>query len=181
MLNIVQAEFFRVNYKGVSLDKHMEELGDRIADALEIDLPPDAPGVGIKTVLRFYDQNNLFTSAALEVEWLRKRVDELVRKLQQSSWHLRRLWLGYRIDQLIRRRRGVEASLTKKAAEHVRLTHTQGQPIAVEVMDHSFRLVRPDEAHELSEIALRSKACWIFVFKPADLCFDNGTVIASVL
>lgn len=179
MRNVVQAEFFHVG-GAASLGEHLAEMGNRIADSLELCLLPDAPGPGLKTVVRFHDTTGSVTEHAQQLEWLKNERDRLIQKPCIAQW-LRVVWRNIQINTLSRKIEKRAPALRLRVLAGLEGAIRAGRPVAIEVMDHSFRPLRQNETHELLESVRRAKGLWIFVFAPNGLLADENKVIVSVI
>lgn len=180
MPNLVQAEFFHVGGDGSSLDSVLDECESRLEEGLEMALRSLEPRNRIKTVVRFFDYAGDITAMAQQAqkldEYREKNLDELL-----AGSGLRRWWLNTRSRRLA----GASINLDKKAKLRavVRLQEAieRSKEVAVEKIDHRFRLLHADEAHEVVEAAAASKRVWLFVFKPNHILADSTETVARLM
>lgn len=179
--NIVQAEFFHVGGDQTpSLEALFAECGERLSDGLELVLQGHEPYSRIKTVVRFFDESGVLTNLALKAERLKKQDKELLDNFVRASG-LRRWFLDRRSRRLAAQTLTLREDARVLAADQLCKTLQARREIAVERSDHSFRIAKKDETHELAESAHRSKGVWLFVFQPNNLLADTNTSVASLM
>ncbi|MGH2506305.1 MAG: hypothetical protein ACREGH_01530 [Minisyncoccia bacterium] len=179
--NIVQAEFFHVGRGSTpSLEALLDECRERVKENLELVLQGVESRSGIKTVVRFFDESGKLTKLALKSEQLNKKDRQVLHDFINAKG-LWRWWL----NRQNRRLAGQSLVLKEKArllgVEELRLAIRKSREVAVERPDHSFRLARKDESHELIESAQNSKGVWLFVFRPNNLLSDTNVSVVCAM
>lgn len=179
--NIAQVEFFHVGGKDTrSLDALLEELEERVADAFELVLRGGEARSGIKTVVRFFDIGGTLTALALQAEALRRRNREVMGAFLGATG-FRRWWFDKRGRRLARKSLALKDKVKTLAAEQLREAIKASRDVAVERLDHSFRPLRKEEAHELVVAAEKARGAWLFVFKPNDLFAYKNAAVAYAM
>jgi len=180
--NIIQAEFFHVGGDDVTLKEVLRECAERAADGHELSaVLGRETQFGIKTVVRFFDEDGSITEIVQQIEQTKQRRKDLFETFSRapSPWQTRRLnsqlqKLAGEIDELKKEVR----QLVMHKVNYV--ARTPGNA-ALELADHSFRLIRDDERHELCEAVCGAVDFWIFVFEPNELLADKNELITSVM
>ncbi len=179
MQPIVQVEYFHVDLKN-GFDTLFEEIAERVHDTMEVVLCGlDPLSSGIKTTIRFYDEDEQITT-------LVKRLDVLEKEWWQNIRTERPGPVTYYLDRLKRfirdfRKARLENKLYKNARCVIkqRLATTCG--VAGQRADFSFRHIRGEEKHELFQSITRSKKALWFVFVPNDLLSDKNEIMTCYL
>lgn len=180
-LNIVQAEFFHVGgTETPTFEALLEECRERVKEGLELVLRGHEGRPHIKTVVRFFDETGELTRLALKADQLKRRDKKILDGLV-SSTGLRRWFLNLKSRRLAGQTLALQETARLLAAHRLRDAIKASRTVAVEKFDHSFRLVRKDELHELAESATNSRNVWLFVFRPNNLLSDTNTPVASVM
>lgn len=175
---LIQAEFFHVGGPNTkSLEELLEECRKRTADVL---LPQDDIGHSrIKTVIRFFDESEELTKLVLRAAELQKRRIDLI---GTTGTNLLRCWLlSKEYRRLLAQWSSMVEQIQKRAVQCADNALTSSRAVAIERLNHSFRLIRPDEAHEVSEKIRNSKDVWLFVFEPNELLSEANTPIGSYM
>jgi hypothetical protein len=182
--NLIQAEFFLAGKDSDSLEQLEVEVIARLLD-----------GVPIKTTVRFYDDCACITECIRPFEALREQEIDLIGRIQSKDKapnlprerRFRRFFGGVPPDAFDREYRGIAAQreAIKIRARSLVLARirslVRSREIAIERGDHSFRMVRGEELHELMERAERAHGLWLFAFQPNDLLADSNQLIASMM
>ncbi len=181
MSNIVQAEFFHVGGKNVrSLQKLLEECDERIAEGHELALEGIETNSRIKTVVRFFDSDGSMTAFAREFEEANRRKEAAFAGFMEAgNW--KREWMNLRSRRLAGKILALKGQAAKRAAQALKAGARLPNQIAVERQDHSFRLARKDELHELCEAAQRATSVWLFIFEPNNLLAERNEPVANVM
>jgi hypothetical protein len=182
--NIVQAEFFHVGGKGVtSLDQLLKQIRERVNENFEFVLATGKEmSPGIKTGVRFYDVDGAVTRYAQYAQKFNDAYYDTMGILgttKLNSWRQR--WHGRRLSRLYRKKECTKNSAIHFTTRAFCSALKAKRPVAVERNDHSFRLIRADEVHELAEAVEIAPHAWIFIFRPNDLLADTNTVVARVM
>jgi hypothetical protein len=178
--NIVQAEFFHVGGGHSSLKDVIDDCKERIADGLDLVMQGGEARSDIKTVVRFYDVGGVLTRLAQQAEVLKKRnricMDSFV-----NATGLRRWWLDRQSRRFAGKILRLKDDVRTHTAVQLREVVQASLDVAVERGDHSFRLMRREESHEITIAAERAKSVWLFVFQPNDLLSDKNVMIANAM
>ncbi|TSC69557.1 MAG: hypothetical protein G01um101456_116 [Parcubacteria group bacterium Gr01-1014_56] len=165
--NIVQTEFFHVGGGRVTLDEVFEEIGTRLID--------QSP---IKTTVRFYDPDGSLTNLVSKLEQAEKHRRALEKAFfEAKSWWRRKL-LDYRARRLVGKVMAMKRKVIRLAIKKLHTVVGHADQVALELHDHRFRHMQPNEAHELLESISNVSNMWIFVFKPNDLLADKHSAVA---
>ncbi|MDP3726304.1 MAG: hypothetical protein Q8R36_03855 [bacterium] len=180
--NVVQAEFFHVGGKNAtSLEALFDECGERAADDYELMLCGVEACSQIKTVVRFFDYSGSVTAFARKFERTKQQDKDVLAAFVGAN-SFRRRWLGFRSRRLAGRILNLKGQGIYLAAQGLEAVTQIPNNIAVECADHSFRLARKDEIHELCESAHRAVGVWLFIFESNNYLFaDKEKLIASVM
>ncbi|HUO56461.1 MAG TPA: hypothetical protein VMU27_03445 [Candidatus Paceibacterota bacterium] len=179
--NIVQAEFFHVGGGDTpSLEALFDQCRERVKEGLELELRGVESRSRIKTVVRFFDESGKLTKLAFKAERLHKKDNQVLQAFLKAKG-LRRWWLNHQSRRLAGQTLALKEEARLLAAEHLRLAIRKSRDVAVEHSDHSFRLARKDETHELVESAYRSTGVWLFVFRPNHLLSDTNASVACAM
>jgi hypothetical protein len=183
MSNIVQIEFFHVGENMTeSLGDLFMEIGERVQENWPLAMTGEEANPGIKTALRFYENYNDLTMAAIEVERLKQHHDVILKQYQDSSVSK---WQKWNLRNQLRKLNRQWSTLRANTCEVARLSCVSAllskQPVATERADRSFRLARPEELHELQEMALKAKGIWLFIFEPNNLLASANKRIVSLM
>ncbi len=134
-----------------------------------------------KTVLRFEDIGGTLTLHALEsslqLRQLRAWRKTILRmkpgwRSQLNEWRYRRSMRSYEQHK---------EHLTTLCANAAIMAFMCGRTVAVQYLDHRFRVTRHDEHTELIERVRRAERAWVFISKPNELCSDQLQGIATVM
>lgn len=189
--NIVQAEFFHVGKKPDSLEDLMEEYSDRIADDLSYIMESSGSGAefltklgeldpGIKTTVRFFDEDNSFTHALSQYLGRHKWRDEIEQTLPEARGLYRR-FLNFRHRRLTGKLIDLREFHHRLAMERVRALARGTRALAVEKgPQRKFRYVRDEELHELQEAVQRTHNAWIFLYQPGDLLTEYRLIASAM-
>jgi len=167
--NLVQAEFFLVDIGDGTLNQLLSACADR-----------RTTGSPIKLTVRFFDEQWVLTSLALEMQRLEKERRKNFKEFMQAGWFRRRFY-GRRSQLLAGERLARWKFQNWMAVQQFAMAVRASKPVAVEKPDHRFRLAREDELHELLESAERSSKVWLFVFEHNELCSDSNKLVASAM
>ena len=166
--NLVQAEFFHVGNE------------QKLTACREEFLRRKLEGSSFKTVIRFYDEGGAVTrfvqrESALQRQHL-KVLKAFVRadELERIKLDPRRKWLENKTTTLPKEREML-------AAQQLQLAIKRSERVAVECLDHSFRIAHRNELHELLEAVNKAVNVFLFVFEPNELLSNNNTSLAAVL
>lgn len=180
--NIVQAEFFLVGVRsGDSLEVAMTEMRDRIANGLQDVLggmDPDEVKTGIKACVRFYDLSGRIT-ALVEREHVLDVAHREANEQFRTSAGLRRMFWRWKLAWLLTKIIDIRDRQHVYTTQEFEAKLNSGQQVAVERQDHTYRIIRKDEAHELVEAIKASHNVWIFLFKYNDLLADKNKLVLS--
>lgn len=168
--NIVQVEFFHIGGTSATLDALLEEALDRIVTCSPL-----------KTVLRFEDIDGSLTLHALEStqQYRQLRAWEKTILRMKPGWSLRFNDWCYR--RRIRSYERHKDQLTTLCANAAITAFKCKRTVAVEYLDHRFRMAMPNEHHELIERIRKAESAWVFVFRPNELCSDQHLGVVSVM
>lgn len=181
--NIVQVEFFHVGGSATeSLEDLFEEMGERVRENLPLALTGAEANPGIKTTLRFYEDGDRLTMAASEIERLKRHHDAILNQYQDSSVGKWRKWnLKNQLQKVNARWSALREDTGEAARSSCISAILSRRPVAIERADRSFRLARPEELHELQEMALQAKGVWFFIFEPNDLLASVNKRVTSLM
>jgi hypothetical protein len=174
--NIVQAEFFHV--RGDSLEELIQDCNQRIAENLPLKLQGNEVTSGIKTVVRFFDQKNRCTSIVRKATKFQRRKHRLTASLLAGKYS----WFAHnRYNRLQEKLMSLKARARDVVQRELSKTVRSYGAVAIERWDHSFRLLRSPEAHEVIERIQQARGVWLFVFKPNDLCADVNQSVGHLI
>lgn len=178
--NIIQAEFFHVGGKGLSLEEVFAECRERTADSRELSQAGIENDPHIKTVIRFFDKEGILTQAVIEAEEMRKHDEELSNHVSRS-WGPVRWLLGMWLHLIERKIAVIDNDLRVATTLGCATIILSKETVAVEKFDHSFRVVRPEERYDLLQSVCASTSVWVFVFEPNDMLADKNEMIACFI
>jgi hypothetical protein len=171
--NIAQAEFFHVGKDASreSLEDVMDEMAERLAE-----------GAPLKTVVRFYDEDNSLTRFTQDASALNVKKEEAYK----ISWDafknpLTKLVLSARYRRVARKVRESRSESLELARAKLTTAVKARRPVAIECDDHSFRLADNNELHELINSAQFATGVWLFMFEPNNLLADKNEIVASFM
>lgn len=171
--NIIQAEFFHVGGGSQSLEDMMQECVERARD-----------GTPIKTVVRFFDPDETITPFALQFAKKEKERRVLEKTLlgARGGFSFERILANRRHKLHSKKIRSMKEEAKLLAVRQLKAVTITSSEIALECRhDHSFRLIREDEVHELLEAADAAVDVWLFVFSPNPLLGDTQSLVVSVM
>lgn len=168
--NIVQVEFFHIGGTSATLDALWEEISDRVSTCSPL-----------KTVLRFEDIDGSLTAYALEStqQYRQLRAWEKTILRMKPGWRLR--FNDWRYRSSMRSYARHRDHLTTLCANAAVSAFKCKRTVAVEYLDHRFRMTMHDEHHELIERIRKAEIAWVFVFKPNELCSNQHLGVVSVM
>jgi flagellar assembly factor FliW len=137
-------------------------------------------GSRVKTVVRFEDQSGILTGMAkmaMRMD-LKDRVI-LTRLVDSQGW--RRSLINLRSIIIANKKLSLAKQITCTAAHLLAEELRAKRPVAIEEMKRDFRLVQPQEVHELIEAANAANSVYLFVFQPADLLSDRTVSVAYAM
>jgi hypothetical protein len=163
---IVQAEFFHWSEaNSVSFVEVYSEFMGRAID-----------GSPFKTTLRFYDDgetvlHHLLREAELGELKARLATPHPIKGIRGFWLNRRRRQVSKELRRLRERRVGLLAEQVKEAMRD-KLTIMIMNPD-----DHSFRLLKPNERHEVLEAIRKSPAAWVFLYDYNDLAAEDPRLL----
>jgi len=174
MQPIVQIEFFQVNFdKG--FDAMFTEMAERVRDTFEGVLAGCEPlSSGIKTTVRFYDENGTITNLVHKLSVLEKSYwanipTKKLPPIQFYSNHFKRTFENWK-------RKHLEMKLRQSALELLRKRLSEPEGVAGEQVNFSFRYIRGEEKHELFQsVSFSKKALW-FIYEPNLLLSEKNEI-----
>jgi len=183
MPNIVQAEFFHVGGRNTSsLEDLFEEMSERIKESLPLALAGIETGTGIKTALRFFDQDNhltVLTKKLQSMEDLYTSILESLGTTSPNSWH--RWYFGMQLRKFAKQKSALSEKVEQAAIAACIASLQSNKPFGVERMDRSYRTIKPEERHNFQEKVQGAKGVWLFIFEPNDLCADKNKLVTTMM
>ena len=170
MSNVVQAEYFHVGGEASSP-----------LDVIRISAERAALDSRIKTTLRFTDPDGTIAGLATELTKLREDRETIGKRMSGGgsfflTWMLRFDYSSISRTEALVYKKLRSVMMLKLGADLLTTT-----PVAIENPDRSFRLVRPDERHELLEAITAAKGDpWLFIFETDDLLASDAALVASL-
>lgn len=172
---VIQVEYFAFDATG-SLDDLFAYAAARAEETL-----PDFlnglidTGPGLKICVRFHDKSGEVTELIERVK-RSKTIEEgaFQNAREANNWVL---FIRYWRWRLAKNKAEKEATKLRFSL----INAIVNQTVAIERYDHSYRLVRADEKHELTSNIKRWQHFWIFVYAPNDLLADNNEVVLSLM
>lgn len=171
--NLVEVKFFHVGDQGTTLESLVQECEERMLDSLDLERSE------IATVVRFFDTSGKLTKLAQRAEMLGRLDAWVLRQFFRSTGAWR--WCLDRYSRYLAGQKLALRDRTRRVAATQLRAVIRTSPVALELSNDRFRLVRDDEAHELVEKVEHAKNAWVFVFKANDLFSASNTLIASTL
>ena len=182
MYNIVQAEFFHVgDMRTQTLRQVLDEASERVTENLLLAESGIETTTGIKTVVRFFYEENRLTDVVRKVEHLHEALMAGLQSLSLSSNVLRRYYADWRLWILSRRKWALEQKATRIAVRMCVAALNTRSAFAVERMDRSFTVVAPEERHDTKERVRGGTRVWLFIFRPNDLLSDTNQTVAVLM
>ncbi|HVV15151.1 MAG TPA: hypothetical protein VHD55_02000 [Candidatus Paceibacterota bacterium] len=138
---------------------------------------------GIKTCVRFCDNDESVTARVREAEQLEKKYGATLDALgRPRNGRLMRWWYRRQLRNIgDSKRRAKETAIEHSISALLRAIKAK-EKIAVEKNDHSYRFLNDNESLELAERVSAAKSGWIFVFKPnKDLLADRNTIVTRIM
>lgn len=182
MPNIVQAEFFHVG--GRSTDS-LEDLFDEIAERTQENYPLALAGIetnaGIKTAVRFFDQEDRLTTLTKRFEMVTGRCTAIHDRIDASPTKVGRWFLQRRLRRLYLFKLALRRQIEQVVITSCITVLQTNEPFGVERADRSFRAIKSEERYELKEKVRESKGVWLFIFKPNYLFANKNEIIVSMM
>ncbi len=174
--NIAQIELFHIGMHR-TLEQLSQDIRARVLDDFEAG-DFDRPNL-LKTCFRIYDWNNVMTRYVRDLDAMPDAIDDYSAIESAKSWLARRL--AYRAQRRNAKRRGnLKRMMTVDGGRLVRDAIRAEDDVAIEVANHRYRLMRPDEAAEMLSRATHYTSAWLFVFAPNELLADKNERVGSI-
>lgn len=180
MPNLVQAEFFHVGGEKSDLYEVLQECNKRMRENLELALAGVEYTSNIKTVIRFFDENGSITTCALKISNLKKQKLEAYNQIAHAKG-FRRWILGKKIESLIQKCSRLNRTSTKLVIKGLCSAVSNSKEIAIEKLDHTFRLAKRNEFHDILTRAQHAKGMWLFVSESEHLLSNTNKQVAAVM
>jgi hypothetical protein len=174
MQAIIQVEYFHVDMEH-SFDTVFEEMHERVRDALEaVSCGFDPLSSGIKTTLRFYDQDGSIADLITKLKILENQWFEGIKTTEPDLVSL--YIIRFKSFRRVFQKRRLEHMLYKSALNQIRLALVSQDGVSGQMANFSFRYIHGDEKHELLQsISVSKRALW-FVLKPDSLLSEETEV-----
>ena len=136
---------------------------------------------GVKSaVIRFSDYSGEFTKLAVVYQRHRARSSDMLKQLFASQG-VKRWWYSGRYRSVSRKARTVKEKVVPLLEKRLAVATERRSVTAVEMSDYSFRNAQQHELEDVKSRAYACSDCWIFVFKPNDLCADKNVGVAYIM
>lgn len=181
--NVLQYEFFHL--EGETLEEILENHWKRTGDSLDLVLAGSDIGSRSKTVIRIYDTQGKVTAWVQEYKSLRHDLTEphnVSAQVPIWRWRERRQAKQLHTRQKAgwSRKEVLHELISTYCTQYIEsLLRGNGNGIARERLDSTFRHVQRNELLELAQATKVATRLWVFVFEPNDLLADTNELITS--
>lgn len=173
---VIQLEVFHVNFHNNTLEGVLQEAFDRANDNFRLATQAEDVGTGIKTVIRFYDDEDKVMKYLEKIARYRKQREVWV-NAPRNNW-LTNNWARWRMGKIQDKIDLKLEQIRLFAQAQLKRSQSDQTVVALEKRDYTFRPIKNNEWHDLMR-SIQFGQMWIFAFEPCDLLKVKGLTSAG--